>query len=543
MFGSFAAAVRFRQYCQQITLRGKITDFRHLSAAWFTFLHTFTTVPILLPIHVHFSDETVSPRSMTRASISSLVLTQDGSNLLWIHLILLYYITLTWMGTILWICRGAFSYRHANIQDTADRLASAAQDEHSARFNPHPHPQYPFLSLAPAAADAGFDRGLRLRSVMVTNVPRSLRSEKELAQYFQYYLSRPIDVPYIGLPSAAQPGFLNTSMAFLFNRVKRIPELIPHRNEGQSDNGSNPRMDGRQVPVIDRVIIARKMTELQSLLERREDFLRRLEVAHIQLAKRVLFAVKEIVDERENGRPLIKRLTSRMSLHRLSHPHDKPGANTVATMTHDNQGEGEDEDYTDLLLRELTPFVDEFGLRTRFVTRSNVPQPFAKRVLGFVRDFFHLPRIPDEKYRHISDTNGRTIWDVLHSLPRRALDPYQPLIRLRTLFHNTTVASIDYYNAKYALLTNLITEHRAKAVVDYDPVSTAFVTFADPRDARRACRYLAVNPDNPLACFVTMAPGYEDLDWTRVMKASYRVEVYSLRLTFESILRCSLCFM
>jgi hypothetical protein len=28
-----------------------------------------------------------------------------------------------------------------------------------------------------------------------------------------------------------------------------------------------------------------------------------------------------------------------------------------------------------------------------------------------------------------------------------------------------------------------------------------------------------------MACLVTMAPGYEDLDWIRVMKSTFRAEV------------------
>jgi hypothetical protein len=78
---------------------------------------------------------------------------------------------------------------------------------------------------------------------------------------------------------------------------------------------------------------------------------------------------------------------------------------------------------------------------------------------------------------------------------------------------------------KLSLLTQLITENRSKAIDNYDPVSTAFVTFADPGDARKACKYLAVHPNNPMTCLVTMAPGYEDLDWIRVMKSTFGAEV------------------
>jgi hypothetical protein len=119
----------------------------------------------------------------------------------------------------------------------------------------------------------------------------------------------------------------------------------------------------------------------------------------------------------------------------------------------------------------------------------------------------------------------KTIWDALLSLPRNILDPYQPLIHLSVFFRGKTVPSIDYYTAKLHLLTSLITQNRARAATEYDALSTAFVTFKDPADARKACNYLAVHPNNPLACLVTMAPQYEDIDWTRVMRSTYQVEI------------------
>ena len=59
----------------------------------------------------------------------------------------------------------------------------------------------------------------------------------------------------------------------------------------------------------------------------------------------------------------------------------------------------------------------------------------------------------------------------------------------------------------------------------FEPMPTAFVTFFDPAYARMACKYLAVHPENPLECLVTMAPSFEDLDWTRLMKSAFRGEV------------------
>ncbi|KAG1750941.1 late exocytosis, associated with Golgi transport-domain-containing protein [Suillus occidentalis] len=191
----------------------------------FVLVHTFTTTPILLPIHVHFSPDGVSAQSMTRASISSLVETQQGRSLLWIHICLLFWITLTWMCNLFYICNEAFRLRAAKIESAIRSMESDTMTEREAQYYPHPHPQYPFQDIPSLDTDHS-NRGLRLRTVMVTNVPVQLRSEKELKEYFEYYLSRSLDKPFVGLPASTQPGLLNKLFAFGFNRAKRIPQNI-----------------------------------------------------------------------------------------------------------------------------------------------------------------------------------------------------------------------------------------------------------------------------------------------------------------------------
>jgi len=127
--------------------------------------------------------------------------------------------------------------------------------------------------------------------------------------------------------------------------------------------------------------------------------------------------------------------------------------------------------------------------------------------------------------RVLSDSNRGTVWEALHSLPRSALDRYQPLIQLSHLLHGRSVPEIDHFTARLDYLTALITENRARAIKHHPPVSTAFVTFFDPRDARRACRYLSSHPDSPINCVAQMAPSFEDLDWTRIMKSAFKAEV------------------
>ncbi|KAJ6508720.1 hypothetical protein C8R45DRAFT_815696 [Mycena sanguinolenta] len=485
---------------------------------YFVLLHTLTTFLILFPIHVEFSEDSISQKSMTRASITSLVTSAKGLSLLWIHICLLFWITLSWIGILLWICHGAFQLRADKIAIAAKRMA--AHDPADTTCYPHPHPQYAFTEV-PTPDSHHPNLGLRLRTVMVSNLPAALRDEKVLKEYFEYYMSREIEKPSLGLTSSTQPGFINKSVAFLFNRAKRLPmgplPLSPTaRNQAPADNmggsSAEPEPTGA-LPVIERVVVARKMTELATLLERREEILRLLETAHINLAKKTVLAVEHAMARQAHHKPAVST-------------HAKPKRLTMDA----ERGTGEetlsDEERMKQLIEVIGPFVDEFGLRPKATRRK---ASFSKHEFRKVRAEGSSDSHSDEGaqgYPPSSPTkaNGRTIYDALLTLPRSSLDAYQPLINLSHLFRNKIVPSIDYYTAKFNLLTSFITENRAKAVTDYDPVSTAFVTFADPADARRACKYLAVHPNNPLQCLITMAPAYQDLDWIRVMKSSYNGE-------------------
>ena len=135
---------------------------------------------------------------------------------------------------------------------------------------------------------------------------------------------------------------------------------------------------------------------------------------------------------------------------------------------------------------------------------------------------FSVLIVRHSEQRDLADPNRETVWEALHSLPRSLLDRYQPHSHN---LHGRSAPEIDSLIAKLNYLTSLITENRARAIEHYPPVSTAFVTFSDPRDARRACRYLSSHPDNPINCVVQMAPSFGDLDWTRIMKSTFKAEV------------------
>ncbi|KAG6918780.1 hypothetical protein DXG01_011971, partial [Tephrocybe rancida] len=373
---------------------------------------------------------------------------------------------------------------------------------------------------------------------MVSNVPVPLRNEKDLKEYFEFYMSRKLHKPSMGITSSIQPGFFNKSFSFLFNRAKRIPAhlppipLLPHGDDSDRSKGkqhsesTTSRSVARSaddIPALERVVIARKMTSLASLLERREDILRLLETAHIKLANNALVAVKEAMDRRRVNLPIAsaQNKAAEIARRRRSLAVDPERGLHV---------EVDEDARMDQLIEVLGPFVEEFeiqgnlSLRSRMALKSSSKYGFRRLRARPSEDSDGIDTPTTDGPSNVSRAHRKTVWEALYNLQRSHLDAYQPLINLSHLFRGKTVPAIDYYTAKLNILTSLVTEARSKAANDYDPASTAFVTFADPVDARRACNYLAVHPNNPLACMVTMAPMYQDLDWVRVMKSSFNAE-------------------
>lgn len=413
---------------------------------------------------------------------------------------------------------------------------------------------------------------------MVSNVPHSLRNEKDMKEYFEYYMTRKLEKPSMGITSSSQPSIINKTLAFLFNRAKRIPvstkvpflsnpETRDNSLEGQDPAASEPdhasSRNERDPPEIERVVIARKMTELASLLRRREEVLMHLETAHIRLANKALAAVKTSLDHSGSGEDAkLPAMTSRKRK-AIMRQKGKMGADleqgvvgttrtTIDGIPFPAEDELGDEERMEELMRVLGPFVDEFKLREssrskRFFNKRNryswrkLKGDEETKLEDSEMDDKFIPGSPVTPTAHTPSTTTyppinmvkrrrnsmaphKTIWEALYSLPRSVLDAYQPLINLSHLFRGKTVPSIDYYTTKLNVLNSLITEARAKSTTDFEPVSTAFVTFKEPKDARKACKYLAVHPNNPLACLVEMAPMYQDLDWERVMKGSLTAE-------------------
>jgi Cytosolic domain of 10TM putative phosphate transporter len=432
-----------------------------------------------LPIHILFSGNDISRKSLLRASISSLAGT-PGSRFFPLHVILSYWIVICWTITLLWCAKGLFWYRAKSIQaqiipsSDHERLSEAAN-------NPN--------------------RGLRWRTIIVTNIPSSLRSEKDLQEYFEYYLSRPLQAPIT-------PNLMGKAASMYFRRAKKTAgNILPlHQHSPSSSRELSP-------PQIERIHVVRKLTDLASLLRRREDNIRKLELAHLKLAKRVLQSVKASVDRHP---PSLGDLVSIPKQLRIGRSRNSAEASPQS-------GEPSVLLSSQELVNRFEPYLHEF----------DVPCPKPLMHLIYSLGVFLRPstRFSNKKKEKEKEKLHETIWEALHEVPRQLLDPYQPLIRLKTLFQGSTVPAIDYYNTKVAYLTNLIEEHRAKSHKEHPPASTAFVIFRESADAFRACKYLPSHPDNPVACLTAPAPDVMDLNWNSLMKSTFTGEVCSDRQT------------
>ncbi|OCF73930.1 hypothetical protein I204_05778 [Kwoniella mangroviensis CBS 8886] len=403
---------------------------RFLRGAFFyTLLQTVVILPVLMPLHIIYSPRDIAKTSMLRASVSSLV-QSSGSKWLWVHALLIWWITITWTATVLWITWGALAYRRRQIKALAAKFAASKEMKRTITRGEEGQESRSVVEDCTGVK--------RYKTLMVTNIPPDMRDETVLRDYFNYYIQRhharkqsPTNRPDLKKPRLS----LNAL------------ELSGWTNE-ESD--------------VEEVILVRKLHTIASLRDRRQDVLRKLEIAHLNLAKRVLAAasrykrtmgVVPMISEKDKDQPLPPNATKQERMQRL--------------------------------VRVLDPFLDDHG--------------FAGKV----------------------DT---TVWDALHSLPRECIDPYQSLTHLTSLFRDQNAPLIDYLTTKLSYLTMLLDESRSRPLSSYTPSSAAFVTFKDAKTARLASKILDSHPKRSLACHAVPAPDWTDILWPRLGKSTYRSE-------------------
>ncbi|GAC71657.1 hypothetical protein PANT_5c00009 [Moesziomyces antarcticus T-34] len=517
---------------------------------YWVLLQSLTTAPILLAIHIHFS-RGVQPTDMARASLSYLVSTpepgcdingtekcktvanEQGRSLLWIHLTLLWYLTITWMLALWWIGRGSLRVRRTQIERTRQKVIEAKQKAHTTPMQPLERDPHQAMSTAQGFASDNSD-GWRQRTLMVMNLPGTMRDEASIRRYFEEFLRPDEDHEADDAPSPANDHEPHHSSASDSDQnVSATPNRIQPPaaySSALSDAPSGPQPDlhpDRHLKSpVQTVVLVRKMNELASMLARRQEVLTQLEAAHIKLAQEVLVTV---------GRRTLKmRKRERQQAQgaEAQHPHSvKRVASSARRLFNRRKNSGHAQDGSEATSGDSTPSetldpdLEKLGPARQSTAGKALEEELARRLARFspTNRGMHA-----KQAQQIDDTHAdgehempETVWEALSELPRELLDPFQPATRLSALFRGQTVPTIDYLLTKLNLLTALVTEMRSRPPTSYEPTSTAFVTFRDPRQARMVWREL----NDQIVVKVRLAPEVKDLDWDRLMKTSFTGDV------------------
>lgn len=502
------------------------------ACVWWMFLHTLTTAPILLSIHFKFS-KGVALTDMSRASLSYLVTIPDatctdpssancprqpneqGRKLLWIHLCLTWYITVTWSIALWWIGKGAIAVRRRLVEKIkTDRQGAIDATEEKRRQESEMAALDDERYGAPMRKAQGLpllstdnSEGWRQRTLLVMNLPATMRDEASIRRYFEEFL-RPDDASIsegatsvdhnrsthgsiVELPTnqeetssgeqtasnqVADPA--NGEVANNSHHVGPEPDLLPHRHLRSP---------------IQTVVLVRKMNELSAMLARRQDILQQLEAAHIKLAQAVL-------DKVADNKKTISRGSKPSLLDRLlpGKKKTKPSAADVENDASETANGYQQKAAVHDLHRRLAKFAAGSQRGQHHVREREVVEDHDIKLNG-------------------QDAYVESVWEALADVPREILDPYQPVTSLSALFRGQKVPTIDYLLTKLNLLTALVAEMRARPPTEYEATSTAFVTLRDPRQARMVWREL----NSQIVIKVRMAPEVKDLDWDRLMRTSF----------------------
>lgn len=206
-------------------------------------------------------------------------------------------------------------------------------------------------------------RGWRIKTIMVTNIPAALRDEKILKEYFEFYLARVKASP----PPA--PGLVEGVVSFVsrFWQARSSREKGAEAGINEADESGHKDQD-HAIVGIEKVVIVRKMHHLTSLLERREEVLRKLEEAHIHLAQAALKATAEWLEAKERGgkdeRTFLEKISRKKAAVRITLQAEKEKtAHDVTDIemarSHSSQaGDEHDEERMNELAQALRPYLE-----------------------------------------------------------------------------------------------------------------------------------------------------------------------------------------
>jgi len=283
---------------------------RVLMIVFYTLLQTAIVLPILLPLHMLYAPDNIDSTSMLRAGIDGLV-SSSGSKWLWVHAVLVWWISITWTCTALWIGWGALAYRRRGIARLRKKVEQARGEKRQVSRGEEGLLSEDGEGWAVADQSEGIKK---FRTLMVINVPPDsklclwilltiVRDEQTLQDYFDYYikLHRMRKGEATAMDKVVPPTITGTrpstetarhfllypgALVHKFHTSRRnlgLPPVAPAMEKGGS-SGDCAISDDRSSSEVDEVILVRKLGSIFSLRDRRTKVIRQLEMVRRKLS-------------------------------------------------------------------------------------------------------------------------------------------------------------------------------------------------------------------------------------------------------------------
>lgn len=359
---------------------------------------------------------------------------------------------------------------------------SAAYTTGTTFLPPHPEP----APIRPHALNdgSGPDYSLRCRTVMVTNIPQSLRTPQMLRWYFGRYLpdgptsKGPESInqkganPWTKLKSTVRPTTSGRAPLDIKPRDKsKRPRVEGDRpgtqvfmaGELEMDPDQIEEVEARGQKLVENIVIAPKLSTLARLIKEREARIEELEKAHIHLAKTVMSAVATEIrtrkrdDVRQTREMEIRRrerLRAQSNQAHTSSVRGEDGGGSLGAIWDGAArlrisierfalGRPDRSEAMDNLVQAIGPFVEEakrrdaqYGIITWFKSAvawlrakiSREPHHSVGKSSGAEQNGHHAPP------SHSNLPPHKTVWDALYDTDPDDLNHYHPLTRRRSVF-------------------------------------------------------------------------------------------------------------
>lgn len=144
---------------------------RFVTGCWYFMLsQVCTTFIIILPLHLIYAPGSILPSNIAKASVASLIDSQTGGRkYLWVHTVLLWWMSACWITNIVYVGWGNIRMRREQLLMPYQDAKDGDTDEEKARLYGG---QGADGADQPGMPPGLSTRGWRFRTVKVSNVPQ-----------------------------------------------------------------------------------------------------------------------------------------------------------------------------------------------------------------------------------------------------------------------------------------------------------------------------------------------------------------------------------